>query len=130
MYEVLRREGFKSAENCFIEIINFVQKCVENKTQSSTREPQVTSSICYSKLRQIGYDELHFTNYYFEGHIDVSDEYLLHFYFSKSKTMLSIEGDVTEETISKLQYYLLLIADKLIIRYSIEIFLRELANER
>jgi len=115
----------KRAEDCFIEIVEFVKhkkhECLKRKDNN---ERIITSSILYC-------DRTSFDGEYVaEGLIEYASDVSLHFYFSNKRSYISIDKkSMTEMDVARFQYTLLLLTAKLFGKYNIDHFVYSLLTD-
>lgn len=118
----------KTSEECFLEICENIKREIKSVTnfKIDNGEKIMTSVINYCKIHNYSgsyvYDGYIILNRTIEGHFTK-----MHYYFSDKRSYISIDdGNLTENEISKHEYYLLLYIDKLFINYKIDKFINSL----
>jgi hypothetical protein len=109
----------KSAEECFLEIVEFVNRnkdtCLEKEDKG---EKIITSSILYCDSKSFD------RNYVVNGYISYATETNLHFYFSNKRSYLSVDKQrMSDLDVARFQYTLLLLTAKLFGKYNIDYFI-------
>ena len=117
----------KSAEECFIEIVEFVKdkkkECLKRKDNN---ERIITSSILFCDRKF--FDGEYVAEGFIEYSIDSSDVFL-HFYFSNKRSYISIDKrGMTDMDVTRFQYNLLLLTAKLFGKYNIDHFVNNLLS--
>jgi hypothetical protein len=112
-------------ELCFVEIINQITSEIKqgNYSKVESEKSILSSSLCYSK------EYTSKNKYVFEGYIDIDEGCELHYYFSHTKSYISIDKKFEESEIGRYQYCLLVMVEKLFVNYKINLFIDELFNK-